>query len=235
MIGDTLRRVRFAPILTATVLTILLLLLVRSVATVLVLLLLGILISLYLRALTDQLERRLRLPDPFSYIAALVLTIASVTALIWILVPPVIEQTQQLFTVLPNYIAGWETGLENVLLKYPGLRDVVGTGDHRILRAVYERLAGSFGDVVPRMLGLVHGAFLSPDIVPAAAANAQQVIREVDAVLQRDGAVDRAVRSGIDVEPRPGCRRHDRVERAPGAALRQKFSARVCERLLRWR
>ncbi len=44
MIGDTLRRVRFAPILTATVLTILLLLLVRSAATVLVLLLLGILL-----------------------------------------------------------------------------------------------------------------------------------------------------------------------------------------------
>ena len=158
MIGDTLRRVRFAPILTATVLTILLLLLVRSVATVLILLLLGILISLYLRALTDQLERRLRLPEPFSYIAALALTVASITALIWILVPPVIEQTQQLVTVLPNYIAGWETGLENMLLKYPGLRDVVGTGDNRILRAVYERIAGSFGDVVPRIVGLVHGA-----------------------------------------------------------------------------
>ena len=42
MIGETLRRFRFAPILTATVLTILLLLLVKSVANVLVLLFLGI-------------------------------------------------------------------------------------------------------------------------------------------------------------------------------------------------
>ena len=50
MIAETLRRFRFAPLLTATVLTILLLLLVKNVANVLVLLFLGILISLYLRA-----------------------------------------------------------------------------------------------------------------------------------------------------------------------------------------
>ena len=70
MISESLRRVRFAPILTATVVTILLLLLVRSVASVLILLLLGILISLYLRALSDQIERRLHIPEPFSYVAS---------------------------------------------------------------------------------------------------------------------------------------------------------------------
>jgi predicted PurR-regulated permease PerM len=34
----------------------------------------------------------------------------------------------------------------------------VGLGDHPILRAVYDRIAETFGDVVPRALGLVHGA-----------------------------------------------------------------------------
>ncbi|HJQ19976.1 MAG TPA: AI-2E family transporter [Gemmatimonadaceae bacterium] len=159
MIAETLRRVRFAPILTATVLTILLLLLVKTVANVLVLLFLGILISLYLRALTGVIERRFRVPDPFAYIAALGLTIAAVVLLLWVLVPPVIEQTQQLFTVLPDYIAGWETGLEGWMKKYPGLGEMVGgPGDHRILRAIYDRIGSSFGDVVPRALGLVHGA-----------------------------------------------------------------------------
>ena len=158
MIGDSLRRVRFAPILTATVLTVLLLLLVRSAAEILVLLLLGILISLYLRALTEIIERRLHIPEPFSFITALVATIVAVAGLLWVLVPPVIQQTQQLFTVLPDYIAGWEQGLENAMTKYPGLRDIVGTGDHRILRAVYDRISGAFGDVVPRVFGLVHGA-----------------------------------------------------------------------------
>lgn len=158
MIGDTLRRVRFAPLLTATVLTVLLLLLVRNTAEILVLLLLGILISLYLRALSGLIERKLRVPEPFSYIAALGASIVGVVALLWVLVPPVIEQTQQLFSVLPDYIAGWEKGLEGAMAKYPGLRDVVGPGDHRILRAVYDRVGETFGDVVPRAIGLVHGA-----------------------------------------------------------------------------
>ena len=158
MIGETLRRFRFAPILTATVLTILLLLLVKSIANVLVLLFLGILISLYLRALASAIERRLHVPDPFAYIASLVVSIAFIAILGWVLVPPVINQTQQLFTVLPDYIAGWEAGLERWMVKYPGLREIVGPGDHRILRAVYDRLAETFGDVVPRALGLVHGA-----------------------------------------------------------------------------
>ena len=158
MIGDALRRVRFAPLLTATVLTILMLLLVKSVAKILVLLLLGILISLYLRALTGVIERRLRIPDPFAYIAALAFTIASLVGLVWMLVPPVIDQTQQLFSVLPDYVAGWEKSLEGAMAKYPGLRDIVGPGDNRILRAVYDRISGTFGDVVPRVVGLVHGA-----------------------------------------------------------------------------
>src|SRR5207237_9529722 len=123
---ETLRRFRFAPILTATVLTILLLLLVKNVANVLVLLFLGILISLYLRALAGVIERRLHIPDPFAYIAALSVTIAAVGGLFWVLVPPVVEQTQQLFSVLPDYIAGWEAGLERWMVRYPGLRDIVG-------------------------------------------------------------------------------------------------------------
>jgi predicted PurR-regulated permease PerM len=158
LIGETLRRVKFAPILTATILTILMLLLVKTAATVFVLLFLGILISLYLRALSGYLERRLKLPDPFSYIAALALTITSIVALVWSLVPPVVYQTQQLFAVLPNYIAGWESGLDAMLAKYPGLRDVVGTGENRILGVIFERAKDTFGDVVPRAIGLVHGA-----------------------------------------------------------------------------
>ena len=158
MIAETLRRFKFAPVLTATVLTILLLLLVKKAANVFVLLFLGVLISLYLRALAGVIERRLKIPDPFAYIASLLLSIGAIVVLLWVLVPPVIEQTQQLFKVLPDYIAGWEAGLERAMNKYPGLRDIVGPGDHRILRAVYDRLGDSFGDVVPRALGLLHGA-----------------------------------------------------------------------------
>ena len=153
-----MRRVRFAPLLTATVLTVLLLLLIKEAAAVFLLLFLGILLSLYLRALTDQLQRRAGIPEPFSYLAALAITIGALTALVWVLIPPVIEQTQQLLAVMPQYIAGWEAGLDRLMARYPGLRDVVGSGENRILRAVYDRVASSFGDVVPRAIGLVHGA-----------------------------------------------------------------------------
>jgi predicted PurR-regulated permease PerM len=158
LITETLRRVRFAPILTATILTILLLLLVRTAAEVLVLLFLGILIALYLRALTALIERRFKVPDPFSYVAALTASIAAIVGLLWVLVPPVVHQTQLLLTVLPNYVAGWETQLDGMLAKYPGLRDVVGSGDNRILQIIYDRGRETFGDVVPRAIGLVHGA-----------------------------------------------------------------------------
>jgi predicted PurR-regulated permease PerM len=158
LIGETLRRFRFAPLLTATVLTVLFLLLFKQAATVFLLLFVGILLSLYLRALTDQLQRRAHIPEPFSYLAALAITIAGVTALVWILVPPVIEQTQQLLTVLPEYIAGWQLGLDNFVARYPGLREVIGSDQNRILRAVYDRLSAGFGDVVPRAIGVVHGA-----------------------------------------------------------------------------
>jgi len=54
-------RFRFAPILTATVLTVLGLWLFKSVAQVFLLLFLGILISLYLGAVADWIERRMHI------------------------------------------------------------------------------------------------------------------------------------------------------------------------------
>jgi len=57
-------RFRFAPILTATVLTVLGLWLFGRVAQVLILLFMGVLISLYLRAVAGWFERRLHLPEP---------------------------------------------------------------------------------------------------------------------------------------------------------------------------
>ncbi|HEY0994743.1 MAG TPA: hypothetical protein VGD77_02010, partial [Gemmatimonadaceae bacterium] len=57
------RRARFAPLLAATVLTILLLWLFGSVADILILLLLGILISLYLGGLAEWIEAKTRIPE----------------------------------------------------------------------------------------------------------------------------------------------------------------------------
>jgi predicted PurR-regulated permease PerM len=155
---ESLRRVRFAPLLTATVLTVLLLWLFGKAAHVLLLLFLGILLALYLGALRDFLMRRLRIPARMAYISALLLTVGALTLLFAILVPPVMEQTQQLFRVLPNYIAAWESGIDRAIERIPALRDTWRPGEHRIYRAILEQLGQSAQNVVPRLFGVVHGA-----------------------------------------------------------------------------
>lgn len=158
MNAESLRRVRFAPLLAATVLTVLLLWLFKTVADVFLLLFLGVLIALYLGALTASLRRRLGLPERLAYAASIVITLAGIAGLFWILVPPVIEQTQQLVRVLPVYVADWEAGIERALARFPALRDVLGPGEHRLLRAVYDEIAAQFRDVVPKVVGIVHAA-----------------------------------------------------------------------------
>ena len=158
MTGDTLRRIGFAPLLAATVLTVLLLLLAKAVANVLVLVFVGVLISLYLRALAAVIERRVRFREPVPFLLALTITAGAVATLVSILVPPVVQQTQQLYAVLPAYIAGWEAGLDRLAASYPGLRDVVGEGDQRIVKAIYDWISIGAGQLLPRALGFVRVA-----------------------------------------------------------------------------
>jgi predicted PurR-regulated permease PerM len=156
--AETVRRFRFAPLLTATVLTFLLLWLFKTVVDVMLLLFLGILISLYLRSLSDQLTKRFRIPENIAFTLALLLTVGALAALLAILVPPVVSQTQQLVKVLPNYITTWETGIENAIARIPGSRDFWKPGEHRLLRAVYDQVAGQFDNLVPKVFGFVHAA-----------------------------------------------------------------------------
>lgn len=151
-------RFRYAPILTATVLTVLGLWLFKSVAQVFLLLFLGILISLYLGAVAGFVERKSRMPSGAAFAVAVVGSLGALVLLGWILIPPVVTQTQALITALPNFIASWEAGLDNLAIRFPFLKEAIGTGDNRIISAVYERVSTMFGDVVPRVFSLVHAA-----------------------------------------------------------------------------
>ena len=151
-------RTRFAPILTATVLTVLLLWLVGKTADVFLLLFVAILISLYLGAVTDYFDQRLHLPRRLAFAAALVASVALIGGFLWLLVPPVIEQTQQLVRVLPSYIEQWEAALERSLAKVPALTEFAHPGQHRLLRAAYEQLTGAAEGLVPKVFSIVHGA-----------------------------------------------------------------------------
>ena len=149
------RRFKFAPILTATVFTVLLLWIAGKVAHVLLLLFLGIMISQYLGALAGVLHRRLRVPDGWSLAAAVLVSLGGLALLLWALVPPVIAQTQELVRVLPTYIGGWEAAIDRLVLRVPALASVYTPGQHKLLLAVYQQVAGQFGSVVPKVIGMV--------------------------------------------------------------------------------
>ena len=150
------RRFRFAPLLTATILTILLLWMVGKTAEIFLLLFISILISLYLGAVTDFLERRLHIPRAWAFALALLATILGIVGLFWLLVPPVVDQTQQLFRVLPTYISNWEAGIERAMSRIPAMAGVWEPGEHRLLRAAYEQIAVGFNDLVPKVFSIGH-------------------------------------------------------------------------------
>ena len=158
MSNDSPRRFKFAPILTATVLTVLGLWLFGRVAQVLILLFIGLLLSLYLRAVAGWFERRWHFPERLAFLTSLLLSLAGVVAIFYILVPPVITQTQALIKVMPNYITGWEAGIERTISRVPALREYWPPGEHKILFAIYNELSSTFASLPTRVLSLVQGA-----------------------------------------------------------------------------
>ena len=152
----TARRFRFAPILTATVFTVLLLWIAGKVSHVLLLLFIGIMISLYLGALSELLQRRLRIPERWSLTAAVLVSLGGLSLLFWVLVPPLIVQVRELVKVLPSYIEGWELAIDRLVARTPALAAVYTPGEHKLLLALYDQIAGQFGNVVPKVIGIVH-------------------------------------------------------------------------------
>jgi predicted PurR-regulated permease PerM len=152
------RRFRFAPILTATVLTVLLLWLFGTVADVLLLLFIAILLSLYLGALGDAISRRTRLPRKLALGVAVLVTLAAIAGLFWLLVPPVVSQTQALFRVLPTYVNAWDAKIDLLARRIPGSSGFWTPGQHRALQALTAQGAALLEDVVPKVFSFVHAS-----------------------------------------------------------------------------
>ncbi len=152
------RTFRFASILTAAVLTVLLLWLLGSVAHVLLLLFIAIIVSLYLGAVADLFTRKLHVPRRAAFWLGFFATLAGVIGLFVLLIPPVVDQVQQLIRVLPATIAKWETSLGELTTRVPALQEVYKPGENRIAVALYEKVTGAFQDILPKIFGLVHAA-----------------------------------------------------------------------------
>ncbi|MCC6318878.1 MAG: AI-2E family transporter [Gemmatimonadaceae bacterium] len=152
----TLPRQRFAPALAATVATVLLLWLLGRTADIFLLLFVAILFSLYLGALSEAITRRTRLPASVAFFVGFLGTIGAVIGLVFLLVPPVVEQTQALVANLPRYRDAWQGWLERVLEKYPALRQVYAEESGKLVGTLVQQTEAALGQVLPRVVGLGH-------------------------------------------------------------------------------
>jgi len=127
------------------------------VADLLLLLFLAVLLAVYLGAATDFLIARTRLPRGAAFVAAITGTILAVIGIGALLVGPVVQQTRELFAVLPRYIPTWEAQLEAMLAGIPGVGDFVRPGEHQLVQLAVQEVREFVGDVGPRVFGLLHG------------------------------------------------------------------------------
>ncbi len=149
-------RLKLAPALTTVVLTILILWMVGSTASVFLLLFVAIILSLYLGAVRDILVERAHMNDRLAFFLAVVGTLVAIIGLVALLVPPVLDQTRQLVQVLPATIANWEGRIDVFVSRFPAMREMWQPGQHQVLKAVYDQVSSTAGDVVPKVFSLVH-------------------------------------------------------------------------------
>lgn len=165
MTAATSQRFKVAPVLTSTVATVLLLGLFFKTADIFLLLFVAVVFSLFLGAVRDELVRRTRMPASIAFALAVVGTISAVAALITILVPPVVEQTQQLLGNLPSYVGAWQDWSQRILLSYPRLRELWAAESARLLGGVVSQVEGAVGEILPQVVGLGHAVVSIVSIV----------------------------------------------------------------------
>ncbi len=141
--------------ITAVTLLVLLLWIFQRTVDVFLLLFIAVIASLYLGAVRDALVARIRMPPRLAFTASVLLTLLGVTGLFWLLVPAVAGQTRELVDVLPTYITSWEAAFDRFVVSLPGMRGYWITGQHQILRALYDQLSSYAQGMFPRVFSIV--------------------------------------------------------------------------------
>ncbi len=154
--GKAAPRTRFAPVLFGTVVTGVLLWLVVQASNVFLLLFLAVLLSLFLRAVADVFQSRLRLPSSIALLSAVLISLGAIVGLLALLVPPFAEQTRALATELPRYMTGLETQLQKLGERIPPLKTYLSTEDHKALTVLYGQASSKIEALLPKLFGLLH-------------------------------------------------------------------------------
>src|SRR5690606_6657306 len=138
-------------VITGSILAVLLLLFLCSVAEVLLLLFISVLFSLYLGAITDTLQRRLRLPRSVGLLAAVLVTALGLVGVAYLMVPPVARQTQELLQALPPELERWEAWLLALAERSPLAIQLLGPiqEGQSYVGNILQEIGGYFRGIVP--------------------------------------------------------------------------------------
>jgi predicted PurR-regulated permease PerM len=147
--------VRIGPILTAVVLTGLLLWMSLRTADVFLLLFLASLLALYMGAVADFLVRRTELPRPIAFWLGVILTLSVSAGIVGLLVPPVVQQTQELLGLIPSTVGSLQREIASLSARFPNLAKQIGPIQDQVLTNLPGQISAVVGDVVPRVFSLL--------------------------------------------------------------------------------
>jgi predicted PurR-regulated permease PerM len=152
----------------------LLLLFIYSVAEILLLFFVSILFAIYLAWVTESLQRRLGIPRWSGLVAALAITAVAATAIGYLIIPPLIEQTQELIRALPGQLTTLETHVRTLTSRSQILEQLLPplqTGESytgNLLKQAGEQLRGlvpvvfgGVGFVIHLISVLIMGVYLA--------------------------------------------------------------------------
>jgi predicted PurR-regulated permease PerM len=130
---------------------VLLLLFAWQASELLILFFIAILLAVYLSALTDWFQRRLRLPRPLGIASGVVMTVVAFWGVGFLLIPPLTEQVGELLAVLPQRLMIWEADLVRLAESYPVVRDLLGPVQEggSYFGSIFGEIGSWFSDAVP--------------------------------------------------------------------------------------
>jgi predicted PurR-regulated permease PerM len=141
-------------VLIATVTALLLLYFLYSIAEVVLLFFVGVLFAIYLSAVTDEVQRRLAVSRAAGLFLTVVSTLALAAVVLYLVVPPVVLQFQDLITAMPALLARWEADLVVAADRSPFIQTIFGRLDEgqSYTGIIVAQVGAYVGDVAPYFL-----------------------------------------------------------------------------------
>jgi predicted PurR-regulated permease PerM len=129
-------------------------LLLRTIDVLLVIFL-AIILAVYLNAVSGFLQRRFGVPDSLGLVAAVLLTLGGLTGVIFLIIPAVASQVQDLIANLPRFLSDLDVSINRLLSRVPVLRRGVtdGTTPGVLATSLNEVFGFLRGALVPYLKG----------------------------------------------------------------------------------